>query len=316
MRRLVCVSILIFVTVFSALLSGQDKSFPVLRGPYLGQIPPGKTAKPFAPEILNRYGSLGCSGFLHDGTVFVFSAMIPGTDWRFARKYQMKMKNGVWTAPEIVPFIDFMPYNFTTGPAGQTIWFTTKKSPDKSTYQLVPSSNIWAVTLHPNGWSEPVMMGPTLNTDEYFENYPTVTTKGNIYFMSRRPDSVGRTDIYMAPNLDGRYGPAVNLGSPINTTESDQDPYVAPDESYLIYCMTYDEGFGRYDLVISFRNEDGTWSVPVNMGPEINSEGSEFRPCVTPDGRYLFFTSYRNNKNNIYWIDASIIDDLKYDYKR
>ena len=53
------------------------------------------------------------------------------------------------------------------------------------------------------------------------------------------------------------------------------------------------EGFGEADLYICWKNTDGTWSKPINMGEEINSEYVEFAPSISADGEYLYFTSER-----------------------
>ena len=69
-----------------------------------------------------------------------------------------------------------------------------------------------------------------------------------------------------------------------------------------------------WDLYISFRKKDDSWTVPENMGKAVNTSSSELRPYVTPDGKYLFFTSDRPNSKgigNIYWVDAKIIEELR-----
>jgi len=280
-------------------------------GPYLGQTPPGMTAVLFAPGLIPEDESVGCSGFLNDGTVFVFSSMKPGTDWRFKPTYVMELEDGKWTEPEVAPFSAWMPYNFTVGPGGKTVYFTTLKSPDKSTSMLLEQANIWAVTLTGGEWTEPVMLGASINTEEHYENYPTVARDGTIYYMSRREDSVGKTDIYRSRNRDGRYADAENLGPPVNSVESDQDPFIAPDGSYLIVCLTgRSDSFGKYDLYVSFPEEDGSWSEPVNLGEGVNTPGSEFRPYVTADGKYLFFTALDPDSNNIgriFWVSSEVI---------
>lgn len=96
--------------------SGAGDDASLLKGPYLGQEPPGITAEPFAPWLFKKGESVGCSGFLTDGTVFVFSSMKRGTDWRFKSTYVMKLVDGEWTEPEAAPFSAYMPYNFTVGP--------------------------------------------------------------------------------------------------------------------------------------------------------------------------------------------------------
>jgi hypothetical protein len=314
-RMIVYTHLIIFIFLINC---SPNDSFPMLKGPYLGQEPPGKTAKLFAPQIISGDESVGCSGFLKEGTVFVFSTMKPGTDWRFKPTYVMELKDGKWTEPRIAPFSSYLPYNFTVGPAGQTIYFTSLKSPDKTTSILLEQANIWVVKLEKNGWTEPMMLGASINTEKYYENYPAVSLYGTVYYMSKREDSVGKTDIYRSKNLDGRYAEAENVGEVINTEESDQDPFIAPDESYLIVCQIKPKGFGKYDLYISFRKKDGSWTEPVNMGAKINSSEYEFRPYVTPDGKYLFFTSNRQEperkRGGIYWVDAKIIEELKPDF--
>ena len=47
------------------------------------------------------------------------------------------------------------------------------------------------------------------------------------------------------------------------------------------------------------------------MGPTINSEETEYGPMLSPDGKYLFFTSTRSGDGDIYWMDAAIIEEHK-----
>lgn len=284
-------------------------------GAYLDQEPPGRTAQAFAPWLFEGGRGGGCSGFLNDGTVFVFKSYKPGSDWRFSPVYWTELREDGWSEPELAPWTEYLPYNFTVGPAGQTVYFTSLKSPDLTTAQLGENGNIWAVSFLGTGWTDPVMLGPSINTPEYYENYPSVASSGAIYYMSRREEGMGQTDIWMSPNLDGRYGTAVNLGPPVNSGFSDQDPFIAPDESYLIVCLTdREDSRGGYDLYVSFRDEGGGWSEPRNLGPGVNTQGAEFRPYVTPDGKHLFFTSNgwsEEGPGGIYWVDAGVIRELR-----
>ncbi len=309
---IICILLSLSLVFYS--IDSQD-DFPTLRGKYLGQTPPGMKAEAFDPGIFPSRNSQGCSGFLYEGTVFVYTTMNPGGDWRFRPTFVTEMKNGKWTKPKIAPFSNYMPHNYTVGPDGQTLWFTSLKSPDKTTNLLMEEANIWAVKLEIHGWGEPVMLGRSLNTEKYYENYPSVVKNGTIYYMSRREDTVGRTDVYRSKNNDGRYGKAENIGNIVNTVESDLDPFIAPDESYLIICQKKPNSYGGSDLFVSFRKVDGSWTQPLNMGSDVNSSENEYRPYVTHDGKYLFFTSNRESltTNGILWIDAKIIETLKPD---
>jgi hypothetical protein len=129
------------------------------------------------------------------------------------------------------------------------------------------------------------------------------------------------TEIYRSRLVDGKYIEPENLGAPINTEFDEWDPYIAPDESYLVYCSMKPGGYGKDDLYISFKKEDDSWTHPINMGAEINSSGWENRPYVTLDGKFFFFTSTKPppkgvdakaaGGRDIYWVDARIITKFK-----
>ncbi len=189
MKSLLClISIFLVLAIFCSCT--QKDEFSVLKGPYFGQTPPGKKAELFAPSIFPEGESLGCSGFLKNNTMFIFSSTQPNSDWRFKPLYITEQIKGRWTKLKIVPFNKYSPYNFTVGPDGQTVYFTSLVSPDKTTSMFLEQANIWGIKLEMNGWQEPMMLGHSINTERYYENYPSVTNNGTIYYMSRRDDGM------------------------------------------------------------------------------------------------------------------------------
>lgn len=108
-----------------------------------------------------------------------------------------------------------------------------------------------------------------------------------------------------------RYSKVENLSEPINTVHHEVDPYIAPDESYIIFCSNRPGGFGKEDMYVSYKKDDGSWTAPVNMGDKVNSPFQEYIPYVTPDGKYFFFTSDKSGSRDIYWMDSEIIKELK-----
>ena len=140
----------------------------------------------------------------------------------------------------------------------------------------------------------------------------------------------------MSKFIEGNFIKPEKLGPSINTELNEGDPFIAPDESYLIFCCRdRDDGYGANDLYISFRKDDLSWTKAKNMGNNINSSANDVCPSVSPDGKFLFFTSnrtihkddypiptsYREIKRNldkagngysdIYWVSTKIIEDLK-----
>jgi len=138
------------------------------------------------------------------------------------------------------------------------------------------------------GWSEPELLGPPVSSDRD-EWEVAVARNGTLYFSSAHEWGLGDLDPYRVQLVDGKYLEAENLGPPINTSAGDDLPYIAPDESYLIFASNREGALGPRDLYISFR-QNGRWTAPQNLGPTINTEGYDNYPFVSPDGKYLFLT--------------------------
>jgi hypothetical protein len=118
--------------------------------------------------------------------------------------------------------------------------------------------------------------------------------------------------LYKSLLIDSTYSQIENLGNTIHTVNGETEPFMSPDESYLIFTSPLRVGSGGYDLWICFKKTNNTWTEPVNMGQNINTALDEYGPRVTQDGNYLFFT--RDNVGtsmDIYWVSANIIDSLK-----
>jgi len=120
--------------------------------------------------------------------------------------------------------------------------------------------------------------------------------------------------------VDGKYQPSQKLGKEINNGRPMGHPYIAPDESYILWDAKREGGYGNNDLYISFRQKDGSWGSVINLGPYINSEQSDGSPRVTPDGKYLTFFrgGHTVNKDGSfyvfgkpYWVSIQVIENLR-----
>jgi hypothetical protein len=293
----------IFFMIVSIGWSGRPgQTFPRLEGPYLGQQPPRLAPRAFAPGIITTDEEEGSSGFARNGTVFLFQKFLKGR----CHTYIMRLKDGVWTAPELIPFWETMADNgdFVFSSDDKTMLYQVR-----STSATGPISHIWRAEVTDTGWGEQAPFPPPVNT-QYFESYGSDAADGSLYFFSRRPGGKGQFDLYRSALKAGAYSEPVNLEA-LNTDSNEWDPFVAPDESYIIFCSMKPGGSGRDDLYISFRGKDGQWGTPANLGEEVNSSGSENRPCVTRDGKYFFFTSTRNGTRDVFWVEADYLDRFR-----
>lgn len=129
------------------------------------------------------------------------------------------------------------------------------------------------------------------------EYYPTLADNGTIYFGSTRDSGKGGSDIYRCALVNGQHAAAENLGDSINTVDNEFEPFIAPDESYLIFMATIPQGLTNGDLYFS-NNIDGQWSKAEKLPAPFNSTGTEWSPKVTRDGQYFFFSSARSTQSN------------------
>lgn len=300
---------ILLAVIFALSSHAQKDDFPVLKGSYLGQKPPGMTPKLFAPDIVPTEANEYLYGFFNDGTLFFFDRTPADLEEWTPAVFRMELKDGKWTQPNASPYQGKPWYHYyTTAPIGIQVYFAWKESLGDRTSSS--DLNIWRARKTAGGWTEPSKLPSPVNSMD-LETYPQVTEDGTLYFFSSREGGFGGHDIYRSPSINGKHTTVENLGAPINTEFDELDPFIAPDESYLIFCSKALEGFGGFDLFVSFKKFDGTWTKPVNMGEGINTSAYDWVPHVTPDGKYFFFNSTRLGSWDIYWVDAKVIEDLK-----
>ena len=304
-RTIFCFCLLVF---FISSCAHQD-DFSVLKGPYLGQKPPGLTAEIFAPDLISTSQHEALYGFFENGTFLIFDRTDPSEKVWVPAVYVMELNEGSWMTTKGSPFRGKPWYHsYTIASEGKTVYFTWRGSLDKDNSS--GDINIWMVKKGSQSWCDSTKLQSPVNSDST-DTYPSVTDKGTLYFFSGRKGGFGKGDIYRSRSNNGRHTDVENLGQTINTEYSDIDPFIAPDESYLIFCSNRPGGYGGLDFYISFQTENGSWTEPVNMGAGINSSGHEERPSVSPDGKYLFLTRDTSGNLDIYWVDARVIETFK-----
>lgn len=114
-----------------------------------------------------------------------------------------------------------------------------------------------------------------------------------IYFTTCKSDGTKfNCDIYFSSNTKGEWSEIKNLGKPVNRDDSwDSQPAVSSDGKTLYFASNRQGGLGELDIWKSTKNPDGSWNEPENLGPEINSAGSEKSPFIHSDGQTIYFSS-------------------------
>jgi hypothetical protein len=248
------------------------------------------------------YDLSGC--FTPDGKTLYFAKTVPVN--RLGLIVFSNWVNGKWTTPEVAPFSgQYTDYDPFIVKDGSKLFFISNRPLKGSSRDY----NILVVDKTPNGWSEPRDIGPPINTsnDEFF---PWITDDGTMYFSALREGGKGSYDVYRSRFVNGKYIEPENLGDGVNSRFGEIDVTVAADQSFLVVaCGGRPDSLGDTDLYISF-NRGGVWTPAKNLGAPINSKAREFCPGISPNGKYLFYTSSRGFwddplKNRISYRDLS-----------
>ena len=159
---------------------------------------------------------------------------------------------------------------------------------------------------------------PPLNTAAFVEGCPSLAPDGlSLYFASNRTGGFGGLDLYVTHRARRHdpWGPAVNLGSTINTAGDEFCPTPLRDGVTLLYVSTRQDlatHCGGADIYRSSRAA-GVWTTPVNLGCSVNSAADEASPFLVREGGgfRLYFSSTRSGVSHIY--SAAMTGDWTFD---
>lgn len=293
-----------------------------IQGPFMNMVPT-KEPKMLAPGYLASSFDEYNGTFSPDGKEFFFTTNTP----KKGIICFIKMgQNQEWIKPQIARFSgEYSEYDPLFSPDGKRLYFSSERPIESRA--TTGMTNIWYVERVDSVWSEPKLV--ELGKEGNY--YSSITKNGDIYF------NIWNTgDIYKATKTPQGYK-AEPLPEVINSKDPEGDPFISPDEDYIIF-RGYNNSLGFGDLFISFKIDDN-WTQPENLGEPINSEDHEMCPYVTPDGKFFIFASSRmvepylskplnnledmrkkhrgpdNGELNIYYMSADFIDEKRNKYE-
>lgn len=176
-------------------------------------------------------------------------------------------------------------------------------SPDGSilyTFKGTPDGNLFESKLKGEDWSKPKELNKNINT-KYHETSISISSDGKLlYFVSERPKdeygtaSKGGKDIFVSERTaKGDWGPARNLGSPINTEYDEEGVFIHPDNRTMYFSSKREGSIGGYDIFYSELGDDGEWGEPINIGIPVNTPEDDVFFIVAGSGRYGYMSSAR-----------------------
>ena len=282
--------------------------------PYLGQPVPGMTPLLFAPGIVSTDAIELNAVFTPDMREFFFARGSVGEPTIF----HSRLTGGAWSAPRELPVYPgqarALAVDMAVSPDGNELFFLGNYRPSGAGGAVNP--DIWRSRRVNGAWTTAEVVPAPISTDAR-EVYPTVVGDGSLYFISNRPGGMGSTSVYRAQRLGGgSFATPVLVPAPINSEFGVGDPFVSPDEKYMIFVSRRPPNLGAGDLFISFRRSDGGWGEPVHLGDTVNTDKTDFCPFVTPDGKYFFFSRRHTvdgkvTAGDVYWMDAKFLEQFR-----
>jgi hypothetical protein len=291
----------------------QDRANDRLQGEtFFGQPAPGTEPVKFWPEVLAvgrcPHGQLAFSP--HGTDVFWSAILQPGPEQTI---YFSAFDGKAFSKPAIAPFAAA---KGNGGPAfsadGKRLFFNAELPPAGGS--SAARTAICFVDKTASGWTIPQPIEPTVD-DRMTKGQVSVARSGNIYF-SGRVLTERTPGIYMCRHSDGRYSPPEKLAGPVAKVPFLVDPWVDPDERFMLVSCPPSEGPPmRTDIGVCYHQADGAWSEPIRLGPAVNTEAFERFPSLSPNGKYLFFIrsfspQFVGDQAHFYWVDAKVLDIL------
>jgi OOP family OmpA-OmpF porin len=165
------------------------------------------------------------------------------------------------------------------------------------------------------GWRIDSITIDGYQNDGAFTTQCLSTDSKYIIFSLERPDSYGKSDLYVSERLTDfpdHFGKPKNLGPAINSGQEEFAPFLAPDGVTLYFSSKGHRGFGDADVFVSKRLDDSwtNWSIPKNLGPEINTSGMDAYYSVPASGD-LAYCSSSNGVNHLDIYVVTLDEDVR-----
>ncbi len=192
-----------------------------------------------------------------------------------------------WMGPDALHFSDGSESDTAVAiaPDGSYLLFASSRPVD-----LVGAGdmNIWLSQWREDddgaGWSDPWLL-PTIHSPAW-DGGPSLAMNGNLYFASERDAPTSGRNLFLAELEGGNWMSPRALPSPVNSDFDEIDPWIAPDESFILFASNRE---GAFDLYASYADGVGGWTEPQRFVELITTEADERAPVLSLGGQVLFF---------------------------
>lgn len=181
---------------------------------------------------------------------------------------------------------------------GKTLFFARQSSPDN-----VGGNNdgqdIWYCKIRDSktqDWFDAKNLGKPVNTPGN-NGVASVAADGNALLLINKymPDGTvvpeGASMTTRTRSGGWSFPKPINVIDYYNNNKEQVDFYLANSGKTLLMAVDRKDGVGDLDLYVSFLQQFGIWSKPLNIGKSVNTKGNEFAPFLASDDKTLYFAS-------------------------
>ena len=215
--------------------------------------------------------------------------------------YESKMEGSQWSKPDWLSKMINSDYHETSasfGPDGRTLYFVSNKPGGYGCH------DIYMTRKNDKGkWTEPVNLGPVINT-EYDEEGVFMHPDGKtLYFSSRGHKTMGGYDIFKSVFEGGKWSEPENIGYPINTPDDDVFFTISANGRHGYYSSASAGGYGGQDIyMITFLGQEK---------PVINNNEDNLLASLTkPVSETVIEPTVEIKSNNLTLLKGTIVDDI------
>lgn len=258
-------------------------------------------------KVNTKYSDFGTTFFGKDKVVFASpknSALVTRTTWEQNKQPFLDLyigtineENEIVGKKRIIGDINtkFHESNVCFTKDLKTVYFSannTENNKAKKDSTGMVNIQLYKAEVTSNGAWKNIIKLP-FNNSEFSTGHPTLNIDDTkLYFISDRPESIGKTDIYVVDvHNDGTYSEPKNLGPRINTEEREMFPFIS-DENILYFSSNGLPGYGELDVFAS-KIFDTTVAVPINLEDPVNSKKDDFAYIIDDSKLKGFFSSNR-----------------------
>ncbi len=260
----------------------------------------------FAPEIFGRVERVHSAPALApDGGEMFFSVYI---DDDSPQQIMHVLRDGDgWGEPRLAAFSGaYQEGGPVFSPTGDRLYFYSKR-PLFDGEGARDKHDIWYVARSDEGWSEPRHTGPTVNSPAGTDiPCSFLNAKRALVSLNPGPEASG---LHLVEVAAGEFGAPTSLGPEINRPgEITGSGFITADGNALIHFRYFQAEPERSGLHVSLLSPGGKWQAPQLI--EGSFSGAKVRfPCLSHDGKHLFFTRYGGGKEELYWVSASVLEN-------